>query len=75
MPVPDSLIPVFVFFFYKKLSCRREAARCFVLSMLDNWTEALETGGQIDTIYTIEVINRFTLTTRKLLTRFLIKDL
>ena len=23
-----------------------------LLSMLDNWTEALETGGQIDTIYT-----------------------
>ena len=23
-----------------------------LLNMLDNWTEALETGGQIDTIYT-----------------------
>ena len=39
-----------------------------LLSMLDNWTEALKTGGQIDTIYS------FTLTTIKLLTRFLIKD-
>jgi len=29
-----------------------------LLNILDNWTEALETGGQIDTIYVINTAGR-----------------